>query len=774
VAFDREVNVRRAASAAFQENVGRQGNFPHGIDIVTVADYFSVGSRNNSYLKVAAYLARFDEYRIYLLEHLLHVKSRHWDESLRLLAARAAAELAPLALGWSCSVMLPELCKRAISLDLRERHGSVHMAAEVLLAICTRVHGGEGSGLPPELRKTIAAVAPAIEKARLYRGRGGEVMRGAVCRLLEVSALVRMPCGPKTALRNLTSVDESLKHPTEAISLAAVAAIRAITSSYFSVGPAADGGAPDGGAPPTELPLLVPRYAGPLSKDPNAALRRGYALAIGALPAAQLNMSVELAVDALVRASEPEPIAELRDPETRRNAIGAMVEVAQTLGLRAYAVEGAMGGLPTRLYVRLVEAVLAAFADYQMDNRGDVGSWVREAAMAAAMPLLRLALPPTRDTTASSSLAPPLHTADEWLELRAALPRLCQRMACELCQQVTEKIDRVRELAAITLAALLREPLPHVHAHTELRNLFVPSDCPGCVAPADAADFLVPSACFPITVHLLSLPAYRRVALRGLSVSAGGITESTLRGARGALNQHLAHASRLEIELVGEDLISLILEHSKEARLALPLLRMTEQLLEARVLETLLHRYTREQVDSAKGCSAPFAQRLHEAMRTAVPSSAKDMSALMAALTMEVLLLPYAQGRFLADLFRAVLLTLGHRYPKLRKAAADQLYIHLLTYGDPAAMSADDGEGGGEGERLAPDGPERLDECLRLLTETAWLADLDEQARPARARMFELFKLRPPQVAAANPIARPSVSKEDDDSYAALVGEMGY
>ena len=50
--FDREVNCRRAASAAFQENVGRQGTFPHGIDILTVADYFSVGSRTNSYLDI--------------------------------------------------------------------------------------------------------------------------------------------------------------------------------------------------------------------------------------------------------------------------------------------------------------------------------------------------------------------------------------------------------------------------------------------------------------------------------------------------------------------------------------------------------------------------------------------------------------------------------------------------------------------------------------------------------------------------------------------------
>jgi hypothetical protein len=56
--FDREVNCRRASSAAFQENVGRQGNFPHGIDIVTMADYFSIGVRSNSYTKIRYYFIK--------------------------------------------------------------------------------------------------------------------------------------------------------------------------------------------------------------------------------------------------------------------------------------------------------------------------------------------------------------------------------------------------------------------------------------------------------------------------------------------------------------------------------------------------------------------------------------------------------------------------------------------------------------------------------------------------------------------------------------------
>lgn len=65
--FDREINCRRAASAAFQESVGRLRTFPHGIDILTRADFFSVGMRTQSYLEISDFIAQYDDYSFALI-----------------------------------------------------------------------------------------------------------------------------------------------------------------------------------------------------------------------------------------------------------------------------------------------------------------------------------------------------------------------------------------------------------------------------------------------------------------------------------------------------------------------------------------------------------------------------------------------------------------------------------------------------------------------------------------------------------------------------------
>ena len=65
---------------------------------------------------------------------------------------------------------------------------SVVTLAEVVLAASRMPYE-----FSAETLNTIRNLVPKIEKARLYRGRGGEMVRGAVCRLLECVALAAHP-----------------------------------------------------------------------------------------------------------------------------------------------------------------------------------------------------------------------------------------------------------------------------------------------------------------------------------------------------------------------------------------------------------------------------------------------------------------------------------------------------------------------------------------------------------------------------------------------------
>lgn len=57
--LDREVTIRRAASAAFQEWVGRTSLIPNGIDALREADFSAVGVRRNAYVICAPRIARY-------------------------------------------------------------------------------------------------------------------------------------------------------------------------------------------------------------------------------------------------------------------------------------------------------------------------------------------------------------------------------------------------------------------------------------------------------------------------------------------------------------------------------------------------------------------------------------------------------------------------------------------------------------------------------------------------------------------------------------------
>lgn len=97
--FDREVHCRRAASAAMQECVGRmeEGVIPEGIFIVTTADFFALGDRPAAYLEIPVKIGKVADgvYFGCIVDEIVQVKLRHWDCSIRSLAAKALVNQIP-------------------------------------------------------------------------------------------------------------------------------------------------------------------------------------------------------------------------------------------------------------------------------------------------------------------------------------------------------------------------------------------------------------------------------------------------------------------------------------------------------------------------------------------------------------------------------------------------------------------------------------------------------------------------------------------------------
>lgn len=152
--FDREINVRRAASAAFQENVGRQGSFPNGIDIVTMADYFAVGRRSYCYKELSVRIASFSDYAEVIIRHLLELKVIHWDQTIRLLAAESLANLCAIRPELISKWGLATLIGYASSDDPMIKQGALFAIGYCSSALLT---SGFGDAVSPYTEDIVAA-----------------------------------------------------------------------------------------------------------------------------------------------------------------------------------------------------------------------------------------------------------------------------------------------------------------------------------------------------------------------------------------------------------------------------------------------------------------------------------------------------------------------------------------------------------------------------------------------------------------------------------------
>ncbi|CAG2198684.1 TBCD [Mytilus edulis] len=237
--FDREVNVRRASSAAFQENVGRQGTFPHGIDILTMADYFAVGNRNHCYLELSIFVAKFPEYTKSMIDHLVDMKINHWDGIIRDLSAQGLHKLTSCSPDYMASQVLPKMLPMTTGIDLYLRHGAILAVAEITHAL-SKVSTAKGKKIEDVISKDVINglknIAVKLTEAKMFRGYGGDFMRRSVSCLIEKLSLSKLPYYDDPVLDLWqTILDECLGSidPDNINQTAAASAIPAFFTEYY-------------------------------------------------------------------------------------------------------------------------------------------------------------------------------------------------------------------------------------------------------------------------------------------------------------------------------------------------------------------------------------------------------------------------------------------------------------------------------------------------------------------------------------------------------------
>jgi hypothetical protein len=148
--------------------------------------------------------------------------------------------------------------------------------AEVVLATAMTVTYDNKLPFHDDIIADIVSLVQRIDKARLYRGRGGELFRQASCLLLENIARSHLVMSIRTQVSLVELLNENLKQPHELVQKAASSALRQFLFTYFS------SSATD---PSDNLQTVtVLKYLEGLKKGDNVAVTRGSALALGVLP----------------------------------------------------------------------------------------------------------------------------------------------------------------------------------------------------------------------------------------------------------------------------------------------------------------------------------------------------------------------------------------------------------------------------------------------------------------------------------------------------------
>ena len=697
--FDREVNCRRAASAAFQENVGRQGFFPHGIEILTMADYFAVSNRTNTYLNISPWIGKYKEYTKALIEHLVNVKRDHWDSNIRWLAAQSMHKLTKLTPDYVSSSVLEVLVPMCTGMDLITRHGSILIVAEVVHSL-HEVEKDEGkTGLisrHPSL-KIIFRIVKNLVDAKLFRGFGGELMRVAACHLIaRLSQCTESFAIPKftndtwlelvhDTLSNLQTFTNAEEICTTAISaLSSINKVTLVSDLYVSV--ATD-------AKQCSTSEAVDLYLSNLTSSVEQQ-RCGYAHAIASLPKPVLQGCFMKICHSLFKAARINDKSETYFAESRRDAIYALSKICQTVGVASNMNTGVCVDNIDLIY----GALFLALDDYTRSKQGDIGSLVRSAALKGLQDLTEL-------------------VASENVDL--ITPSTTTKIISGVLQQTCEKIHKVRDLAAAVLVTLLHNSkIAHIPCKDDLMKLF----------PTKNKIFSMVDL-FNKLGKVLDLQVYAYHVLLGFIVSVGDLTQSLAEASGDALFSYMDSISsdRAKLDQFCVNFISVFKRYVRNDRVSIPLLKTLQQLL---VKDSFCLLFDSEDVKVIE-----FQDTLLSLVKEEI-TKCKDAQKILTGVSVLCGLMQFTRPSFRKSVLYMLMILLCQRFPVVRRTTAEQLYEVVITY-----------------DNLVADEDRNMDTVVNNLMEVEWDQPVDN-LRPLRNQLCDCFGVSTPKL-----IKPPAASK---------------
>ncbi|KAI3420324.1 hypothetical protein GPALN_003633 [Globodera pallida] len=691
--FDREVNVRRAASAAFQENVGRNDSFPHGIAVLSMVDFVEVARIKHCYTELAVQVAaHFGCFVRPMLDHLCGLKSVHWDEMVRKLAADAIQRIAIFDSDYAFEKIFPVLCDRLRSADPVVKHGAFLGVSGLLLAL---------NGKHDVLKYRdlfFSAVTDQCVSLGHHRSKGFSLIGKSLCRIIESLCAIGCDLTDEQLIQFHDILDIVISDSNKQMADYAAAAFPALMAFYKN----------------GRFAFLVDRirkkyFSEVVGPCQNESLRVSCIIPLGHIHADFLCFQFDLTTDGATKSTNSylgasvlqklkEAIQDLRTPKWVFARVAAMQTICTLLEKFTP---------PNYEWGQLIECLIIVSDDYTTTTNGDIGRFARLQAVHAIGQLLPLAF---------SSAPFPVSQC----QLNKAIGKVVER-ACESIDDLREKAckilnelaklderhplsaaiaERERLISIFTLATTTNHnrttPTPTTTAtatHSPINSARSLCDGTSCPAPPpfSSVDWRH-SQGFLRLAPLLDSPTYGRNALAGFVLSAGSVCSWTSQNAFLAIASHLK-PNKQNVQFLNNFLSELLVVYSAIVSRhgdASPVLFLFRTLLNDRQLQ---------RIEAEPDKHSEFVALCELSIKLAVGKGRPKIKTL-AVSTLGSLLQLNKRSQIYRRVLFLLLSLLDSPYASLREQAAEQLFEFFSCEASEGGQESEVGIEIGTGTRI--------------------------------------------------------------------------